>query len=74
LKEVYLAYFDYLGFKEFIENNDDEVLMRRMGHIFRDIEGALGLGKYREPQNGVILSDLSNSSVNCLNISDTVLF
>jgi len=74
LKEVYLAYFDYLGFKEFIENNDDEVLMRRMGHIFRDIEGALGQGKYQEPRNGVILSDLTNSKVNCLNISDTVLF
>lgn len=74
MKEVYLAYFDYLGFKEFIEKNDDEVLMRRMGHIFRDIEGALGQGKYKEPQNGIILSDLSNSNVNCLNISDTVLF
>ena len=74
MKEVYLAYFDYLGFKEFIENNDDEVLMRRMGHIFRDIERALGQGKYREPQNGMILSDLSDSKVNCLNISDTVLF
>jgi len=74
LKEVYLAYFDYLGFKEFIENNNDEVLIRRMGHIFRDIEGALGQGKYQEPQNGVILSDLTNSKVNCLNISDTVLF
>ena len=74
MKEVYLAYFDYLGFKEFIENNDDEVLMRRMGHIFRDIEGALGQGKYQEPRNGVILSDLTNSKVNCLNISDTVLF
>lgn len=74
MKEVYLAYFDYLGFKEFIENNNDEVLIRRMGHIFRDIEGALGQGKYQEPQNGVILSDLTNSKVNCLNISDTVLF
>ncbi|WP_010232615.1 hypothetical protein [Gillisia marina] len=74
MKEVYLAYFDYLGFKEFIENNDDEVLIRRMGHIFRDIEGALGQGKYNKPHNGIVLSDLSQSSVNCLNISDTVIF
>ncbi len=74
MKEVYLAYFDYLGFKEFIENNKDEVLERRMGHIFRDIETSLGLGKYNRPQNGVILSDISHSKVNCLNISDTVLF
>ena len=74
MNEVYLAYFDYLGFKEFIENNEDEVLIRRMGHIFRDTEGALGQGKYNKPQNGVILSDLSHSKVNCLNISDTVIF
>lgn len=74
MKEVYLAYFDYLGFKEFIENNDDEVLTRRMGHIFRDIERSLSQGKYQKPQNGMILSDLSGSRVNCLNISDTVLF
>jgi hypothetical protein len=70
---VYLAYFDFMGFKEFINNNDDETLMRRMGHIFRDIETSLGLGKYQKPRNGVILADLSKSKLNCLNISDTVL-
>ena len=73
MKEVYLAYFDFMGFKEFIFNNDDETLMRRMGHIFRDIEASLGLGKYQKPRNGVILADLSHSKLNCLNISDTVL-
>ena len=73
MKEVYLAYFDFMGFKQFIYNNDDEILMRRMGHIFRDIETSLGLGKYQESQNGVILADLSKSKLNCLNISDTVL-
>ncbi|MGB0868291.1 MAG: hypothetical protein ACPGSD_01725 [Flavobacteriales bacterium] len=74
MKEVYLAYFDYMGFKEFIEKNEDDELIRRMNHIFRDIEMALGQGKYQEPRNGMILSDLSESIINCLNISDTVLF
>jgi len=74
MKEVYLAYFDFMGFKEFILNNDDDVLKRRMGHIFRDIEISLGQGKYQEPQRGVILADISTSKLNCLNISDTVLF
>lgn len=74
MKEVYLAYFDYMGFKEFIENNTDRDLIRRMSHVFRDIEIALGQGKYQEPRHGVILSDLSESVINCLNISDTVLF
>lgn len=74
MKEVYLAYFDFMGFKQFIQNNDDEVLIRRMGHIFRDIEICLGKGKYQEPRNGVIIADISKSKINCLNISDTVLF
>ena len=74
MKEVYLAYFDFMGFKQFIQNNEDDVLMRRMGHIFRDIETSLSKGKYQPPQNGVIIADISNSRINCLNISDTVLF
>jgi len=74
MKEVYLAYFDFMGFKQFILNNEDEVLIRRMGHIFRDIEICLGQGKFQEPKNGQILADISKSTINCLNISDTVLF
>src|SRR5262249_38863533 len=73
MKEVYLAYFDFMGFKEFIQNNDDETLVRRMGHIFRDIEICLGQGKYQEPKGGVILADVSKSKLNCLSISDTVI-
>ena len=74
MEEVYLAYFDYMGFKEFIEKNEEDKLIERMNHIFRDIEIALGQGKYQKPKNGVKYSDLSQSKINCLNISDTVLF
>ncbi|MBG6186421.1 hypothetical protein [Flavobacterium sp. CAN_S2] len=74
MKEVFIAYFDFLGFKEFILNNDEETLIRRMGHIFRDIEFAIGQGKYQEPFEGKILADLSHSKLNTLNISDTVVF
>lgn len=74
MKEVFLAYFDFLGFKEFILNNEEEILMRRMGHIFRDIELSLGQGEMQEPKNGIILADISNSKINCINISDTVVF
>ncbi len=45
-----------------------------MGHIFRDIEMVLGQGEYNEPKNGVITANFSNSKLNCLNISDTVVF
>lgn len=74
MKEVYIAYFDFLGYKEFIQNNQDEILIRRMGHIFRDIEICLGQGQYQEPKNGVVFADVSKSKLNCLNISDTVIF
>lgn len=75
MKEVFIAYFDFLGFKEFILNNTDEnELMRRMGHIFRDIESAISQGKYQPPVDGRILADLTHSKLNILNISDTVVF
>ncbi|HMH31602.1 MAG TPA: hypothetical protein VK543_01160 [Puia sp.] len=70
----YIAYFDYLGYKDFILNNDSSHLRTRAGHILRDIEMALGQGKYQEPNGGVVLADLSTSRINCLNISDTVIF
>ena len=70
----FIAYFDFLGYKEFILNNDSEHLRRRAGHILRDIESSLGQGKYQEPRNGVIVADLSSTRINCLNISDTVIF
>lgn len=74
MKEVYLAYFDFLGFKEFILNNDDDTLSRRMSHIYRDIEMALSKRDTYSPKNGVVYYDISNSKINCLNISDTVIF
>lgn len=76
MKEVYLAYFDFLGFKEFIHNNEDDEIVRRMVHIFRDIELALSRGKTKpsEKHRSVVIPDLSESSINSLNISDTVIF
>ena len=69
----FIAYFDYLGFKEFIENNDLEFQQRIIGNNFRDIESALGQGKFKEAPHGVI-ADLSTSRINCINFSDTVVF
>lgn len=75
MKEVYLAYFDFMGFKEFIENNNDQHIEARMNHIFRDIELSLSLGELKDSVHlGSLIPDISNSSLNSLNISDTVLF
>lgn len=69
----FIAYFDYLGFKEFIENNDLEIQSRIMGNNFRDMESALARGKVAEAAHGLI-ADISNSQINCINFSDTVVF
>ncbi len=45
-----------------------------MGHVFRDIEFSLSLGNYEKPMSGLILADVSNSTLNCINISDTIVF
>lgn len=69
----FIAYFDYLGFKEFIENNDLEFQSHIMNNNFRDMESALGLGKHKEAKHGFI-ADTSKSLINCINFSDTVVF
>jgi hypothetical protein len=45
LMKKFIAYFDYLGFKQFIDNNDLEYQRKIVGNNFRDIESALGQGK-----------------------------
>lgn len=69
----FIAYFDYLGFKDFIMRNGQREQVRIMGNNLRDIENALALGKIvRQPDGGVI-ADLSQSTLKCVNFSDTVV-
>ncbi len=74
MREVYLAYFDLLGFKEFIENNDGQYIEVRMQQIFLDLERCQSLGKVTPPVGHMVFSDLSESTLNSINISDTILF
>lgn len=69
----FIAYFDFLGFKNFILNNDSAYIKKRIGHILRDIELAIGQGETTSTNYGVV-GNISNSKINCLNISDTVIF
>ncbi len=74
-KKVFIAYFDFLGFKQFILNNNADHLNTRTDHILRDIERALS-------KNGPVIDiglphmvyDFSNSKINCINFSDTMVF
>lgn len=70
----YVGYFDLMGYKNFIENNETDETRRRVTHILRDIEAALGKGEYKEGGHGVLHADLSASKLQCITISDTVIF
>lgn len=70
----FIAYFDYLGFKQFIDNNDIDYQRRIVGNNLRDIENALAKEKLKRTSRGSVVADLSQSRINCINFSDTVVF
>ena len=69
----FIAYFDYLGFEKFIENNDLEYQKKILVNNFIDMESALGQGKLKNIHGGYV-ADFSDSKINCINFSDTVVF
>lgn len=69
----FIAYFDFLGFKSFIENNDIKIVSGIMENIFLDIETALSERKIIK-QDFKIQSDMSDCKIQCINFSDTVIF
>ena len=72
--KTFIAYFDYLGYKEFLLRNTEKRLKIRAGHILRDIETALSQDKFKQVNPAMVIPDLSECNVNCLNISDTIIF
>jgi hypothetical protein len=72
--ETYLAYFDILGFKEFILNADRSTRSTLMSHLMRDSQMALSKGKSLERTGGGLNPDLSDCNIHCLHISDSILF
>jgi len=70
---AFIAYFDFLGFKDFIERNDSDYQNKIIEDIFLNIENALGRGRLKEIPAGYI-ADLSTVKIHCVNFSDTVIF
>jgi len=70
----FIGYFDFLGYKKFIENNDSSYTRKRLENILIDIETCLGRGNYEDAGDGGYRADLSKFKIECLNISDTVIF
>ncbi|WP_316840062.1 hypothetical protein [Pedobacter gandavensis] len=70
----FIGYFDLLGYKEFILNNDTAEVRRRLRHVLQTIESALGRGEREDVSDSTYAADLKNSRIQCLNISDTIMF
>lgn len=70
----FIAYFDFLGYKQFIQNNDEDYLERRAEHILTSLGLALSQGASVEVSRTLAVPDISTCRVNCLNISDTIIF
>ena len=71
----FIAYFDLLGYKEFIMNNSEDKLVDRLNNIFAYVAIALSRGKSRRKEKGDgFVSDISDISINCINISDTIIY
>lgn len=72
--ETFIAFFDVLGFKEIINNNDLPEMKRLFGHLLRDTQTALSGETFVQLNQGTIVPDLKNQKVNCLHISDSIVF
>ncbi len=72
--ETFIAFFDILGFKEIVSNNNLTDLKRQFGNLLRDTQTALSSETYIQLNASTIVPDLKNQKVNCLHISDSVVF
>ncbi|MDP1813707.1 MAG: hypothetical protein Q8K92_04600 [Leadbetterella sp.] len=74
----FIAYFDILGFKEYIYKRESvfDLVKRDMEHLLLDTQKAVSEGKLKPIHNNPIgvMPDLENKKVNCLNISDSIIF
>lgn len=69
----FITYFDLMGYKSFIEKNDFQYVEKRVLRILHNAEMALAQFKIT-PTNRGYTPDLAQSSIMCLNFSDTIIF
>ncbi len=74
MKKCFIAYFDFLGYKQFINNNSNEDIEHGVNNILIDIEFATARNQIQPTKHGLVFADLNNHKINCLNVSDTVVF
>jgi len=70
----FLAYFDYLGFSDFINRNNVFEQIEVMERNYLDIANALSKGRTITRPDGGLTPNLDESKLKCINFSDTVVF
>jgi hypothetical protein len=71
--KTFLAFFDVLGFKEFIFNNEMQYTREMFMLLLQDSQTAVSGEKCIETNMGMA-PDLQNQKVNCLHVSDSIIF
>lgn len=71
--ETFLAFFDVLGFKEFIYNTELAGVKQEFDNLLRDTQTALSGATFKQA-GGAIVPDLSQQTINCLHVSDSIVF
>lgn len=70
----FITYFDLLGYRNFLTNNESELHHRVITQMYTQIDSALNeTGKYKQLPNGVFVNDLTNKKVSFANYSDTII-
>lgn len=72
--ETFIGFFDVLGFKEIVYNNSLDDLKGFFDHLLRDSQTALSGGTFVQVGPGAIVPELKNQKVNCLHVSDSIIF
>lgn len=74
--QEFIAFYDILGFKEFTLNNEPNIVKRGIEAIFRESQYAICKGnKIEDPlRPGVLIPDFDFAEVNCMHISDSIVF
>ncbi|MEO5570673.1 MAG: hypothetical protein ABIT08_14495, partial [Bacteroidia bacterium] len=72
--ETFIAFFDVLGFKEFIFNNTLDIVKDKFNLLLTESETAVSSEKFVQKVSGSYEPDLTKQKVNCIHISDSIIF
>jgi len=74
IMKTYIGFFDILGFKEIVAQLELEELKKKFENLFRDSQIALSNGKTVQVGSASVVPDLSEMDVNCIHVSDSIIF